>query len=122
MAGRSWFCLDGCRQWHPYGQECPKAGVEGPTSDVGSSAPAVMGKIREGQIRPDEDNFSKEMLVSARVMEEAGILTNSDKQYFKTQFEKYGGHKPSHISKETAIPFVIPREFRRKKYFSGGIA
>lgn len=104
---------------HPDGQECPKVGEEGRAEDR-PSPPAIMGKTKDDTIRPDENDFAKEMRLSAKIMEENGCLSPSDRRYFKDQIEQYKSMPGKRLWKDREIPFVIPKEFRRKRLHKGG--
>jgi len=119
--GRWYYCFR-CVLLHAEGSLCPKAEVEEGASEGGaSSAPAILGRTREDSIRPDENDFAKEMRLSARIMEEDGGLDPATRKMFERNIAAYKDMPGSRFWKDREIPFAIPRQFKKKKYFSGGL-
>ena len=108
-----WFCAR-CYLLHQDGEECPNQNA-GAEPDTRGLAPAILGRTSENAVRPDENNFAKEMRISARVIEEAGQMTPALRKHFKEEIAKYGWQSGTRW-RNREVPFVVPAEFRRKKY------
>jgi hypothetical protein len=118
--GRWYYCWR-CVLLHAEGEPCPKAEAEEGASEGGApSAPAILGKTNDNQVRPDENDFAKEMRLSARAMEEAGLLTPRDREIIKDQINRYKDGPGKRFWRDKEIPFRIPRDLKRRKIFSGG--
>lgn len=115
-----WFYCWRCVMLHADGEPCPKAEVSEGASEGGApSAPALLGRTRDDQIRPDENDFAKEMRLSAKVMEESGGLDPATREMFRRNIAAYKDMPGKRFWKDREIPFVIPKQFRKTKYFNG---
>lgn len=117
--GRWYYCFR-CVLLHADGEPCPKAEVGEDASEGGaSSAPAILGRTREDYIRPDENDFAKEMRLSAKIMEEDGALDPATRDMFNKNIAAYKDMPGKRFWKDREIPFVVPQQFKKKKYFNG---